>query len=432
MERDPFGLDQTAWMMTRSHSNLAYVLFARSDPDRVGHVLAGLGMNDITTALRAEARNTPVSGIIEAVNHGREKEGLIPLWVGEGDLPTPAFIADAATKGLADGETFYTYQRGLPEMRQALANYYGRLYGGTFDPDRFFLTGSGMQAIQISLNAVVGKDEELLIPTPSWPNVDGAAAVLGAGRVPIPMREENGRWYLGVDQLEAALTPKTRAIFVNSPANPTGWVADLQTLKDILALARRHGLWIIADEIYARFIWTGAARAPSFFDFCDPADKIIFVNTFSKNWAMTGWRMGWIYAPEGMRQTLESLIQYSTSGVAAFMQRAGIAALNEGDWFIDHMVERARRGRAVLVDALSGRNSVTFAPPDGAFYAFIKVDGIDSSREAAIRIIDEANVGTAPGTAFGSVGEGFVRICFARSEASLTEAMDRFTRWIER
>ncbi|MBJ3777582.1 pyridoxal phosphate-dependent aminotransferase [Acuticoccus mangrovi] len=388
-------------------------------------------MSDLLAAVTTAARATPVSGIISAVNHGRDKPGLIPLWAGEGDLPTPRIIAEAAAKALYDGATFYTHQRGIPPLREALAAYYERQYGRPFDPDTFFLAGSGMQAIQIAIALSVGAGGEILVPTPAWPNVTGAASVIGATAVPVAMREEGGRWHLAVEDLAAAITPATRAIFLNSPANPTGWTADLATLQAILELARARGLWIIADEIYARFVWTGAPRAPSFLDIAEPDEKILYVNTFSKNWAMTGWRMGWLHAPLALKQTIENLIQYSTSGVAEFMQRAGVVALEESEWFVKRSIERARRGREVVSAAFAGNNRVTFAPPDGAFYAFFRVDGLGSSREAAFRLIDEALVGTAPGTAFGGIGEGFVRICFLRSEDSLTQAMQRITRFLD-
>lgn len=387
-------------------------------------------MGDLLAGLRPAARAVPVSGIIDAVNYGRDKPGVIPLWAGEGDLPTPRFIVEAAQKALADGETFYTHQRGIPPLREALAAYYERQYGRPFDPESFFVTGSGMQAIALALSLTAGAGDEVLVPTPTWPNVMGAAFALGAKPVPVPMREDEAVWHLVIEDLEAALTPATRAIFLNSPANPTGWTATRDKLEAVLAFARKHGLWIIADEIYARFVYGAAARADSFLDIAERDERIIYVNTFSKNWAMTGWRMGWIHAPVELKQTIENLIQYSTSGVAPFMQRAGVVALNEGDWFAEHTIARARAGRSVVSAAFQTNNRITYAAPDGAFYAFIKVAGLTNAREAAFRLIDEAKVGTAPGTAFGANGEGFVRICFARSEDSLRDAMGRISAFL--
>ncbi|HVL71184.1 MAG TPA: aminotransferase class I/II-fold pyridoxal phosphate-dependent enzyme, partial [Beijerinckiaceae bacterium] len=205
--------------------------------------------------IRAEAANAPESGIVEVANYGRGRPGLIPLWVGEGDLPTPSFVCDAAARSLSAGETFYTWQRGVPELRAAIAAYLSRLYGGPYDPERFFVTVGGMHALQIAVRIVAGAGDEVLIPTPAWPNFAGAITVAGARPVSVPMDFGQGGWSLDLDRLAAAVTPRTRAIAVNSPANPTGWTASRETLAAILELARAHGLWIVADEIYGRFVF---------------------------------------------------------------------------------------------------------------------------------------------------------------------------------
>jgi len=284
----------------------------------------GNSMNLIET-LRPEARSAPVSGIVEVANHGRGQQGLIPLWVGEGDMPTPAFITDAATAALAGGETFYTWQKGIPELRQALARYYQRHFGKPFHEEEFIVTGSGMHAIQLALAALAGKGEEVVYLSPAWPNFAAAAGVAGAKAVPVVLDHSGNGWSCDVDRIEAAVTDKTRAIFVNSPSNPTGWTADRQTLQAILDLARRKRLWIIADEIYSLF-HSGHGRAPSFLDIAAEDDRILFVNSFSKNWAMTGWRVGWMRIHPFLQQIFENLIQYSNSGVAQFMQHGAVAA----------------------------------------------------------------------------------------------------------
>jgi len=382
--------------------------------------------------LRPEARDAPESGIVEVMNYGLGRPGLIPLWAGEGDLPTPAFICDAANRSLAAGETFYTWQRGLPELREALARYHAGLYGRTFSFDRFFVTGSGMQAIQIAVRAVSGEGDEVLVPTPSWPNIAAALGVAGATPVSVPMGFGNAGWSLDIDRLNAALTPRTRAIFLNSPSNPTGWVASEDDLRAVLDFARAHGLWIIADEVYTRFYYGPGTRAPSFYDVAEDDDRILYVNTFSKNWAMTGWRVGWISAPPELGQVIENLIQYSTSGVAVFMQRAAIAALDEGEAFLAEQVARARTGRDIVCSALERTGRVRFAWPQGAFYLFFSVDGETDTSRLGLRLVDEANIGLAPGTAFGDAGAGFMRLCFARGADSLSEAARRLTEWLQR
>jgi aspartate/methionine/tyrosine aminotransferase len=375
--------------------------------------------------LRPEARNAPESGIVEVVNHGRLKQGLIPLWVGEGDLPTPEFIVRAANKSLADGETFYTWQRGIPELREALARYHSALYGRPFNMDRFYVTGSGMQSVQIAVRLIAGVGDELIIPTPAWPNFAAAMGVAGANPVCVPMEFKDGRFTLDLEKLEAAISPRTRAFVINSPANPTGWTATRDELAAILAIARKYGIWIIADEIYARFVYDGSPRAASFHDVMEQEDRILFVQTFSKNWAMTGWRVGWIEVPPAFGQIVENLIQYSTSGSPVFVQRAAIAALEEGEPFVAEQIARATEGRRIVAEGLKATNRVNLQAPDGAFYQFFSVDGWTDSRKLAIELVDTANVGLAPGTAFGPGGETGLRFCFARKASDLHEAVAR-------
>lgn len=375
--------------------------------------------------LRPEARNAPESGIVEVVNHGRLKPGLIPLWVGEGDLPTPDFIVRAANKSLAEGETFYTWQRGIPELREALARYHTTLYGRPFNMDRFYVTGSGMQSVQIAVRLIAGVGDELIIPTPAWPNFAAAMGVAGANPVCVPMEFKDGRFTLDLQKLEAAISPRTRAFVINSPANPTGWTATRDELAAILAIARKYGIWIIADEIYARFVYDGSARAASFHDVMEQEDRVLFVQTFSKNWAMTGWRVGWIEVPPAFGQIIENLIQYSTSGSPVFVQRAAIAALEEGEPFVAEQIARATEGRRIVAEGLKATNRVNLQAPDGAFYQFFSVDGWTDSRKLAIELVDTANVGLAPGTAFGPGGETGLRFCFARKASDLHEAVAR-------
>jgi aspartate/methionine/tyrosine aminotransferase len=389
--------------------------------------LAGASLID---SLRPEARNAPESGIVEVMNHGRLRDGLIPLWVGEGDLPTPDFIVKAANESLAAGETFYTWQRGIPELRAALARYHERLYGQPFSPERFYVTGSGMQSVQLAVRLVAGPGDELIIPTPAWPNFVAAMGVAGAKAVCVPMDLNEGRFTLDLDKFAAAITPRTRALVINSPANPTGWTASKEDLAALLALARKHGLWIIADEIYGRFVYDGAARAASFHDVMEEDDRVLFVQTFSKNWAMTGWRIGWIEAPPALGQIIENLIQYSTSGSPVFIQRAAVAALDEGEGFIAEQIARAAEGRGIIAEGLKTTNRVALSAPAGAFYQFFSVDGRADSRSLAIELVDKANVGLAPGTAFGPGGETGMRLCFARKSSDIVEAVARLQRAI--
>jgi aspartate/methionine/tyrosine aminotransferase len=380
--------------------------------------------------LSHEARMAPESGIVEVFNAGQGRDDVIPLWAGEGDLPTPQFICDAAKQSLDNGETFYTYQRGIPELRSALAGYHQRVFGKAFAPERFFITGSGMQSIQLAIQAIASSGEEVLVPTPTWPNIEAALGIRGVKPVSVPMREVPEGWELDVDDLEASITPKTAAIFLNSPSNPTGWVASEEVLRQVLSLARKHGLWIIADEIYALFFYGEANRAPSFYDIAEEDDQIIYVNSMSKNWAMTGWRIGWISAPEALGQVLENLIQYSTSGVPMFSQRAAVSALNDGHTFLEQQVALAKEGRDCVVQGLGALNRVRITAPQGAFYLFFSIDGVDDTRKFAMNCVRETGVGLAPGTAFGNGGENYIRLCFARQRAHLEEAIQRISVWL--
>lgn len=388
--------------------------------------------SQLVQSLRPEARKAPESGIVEVVNAAREQSNLIPLWIGEGDLPTPGFIREAAKSSLDLGETFYTYQRGIPELRQALASYHEGVYGRAFQPERFFITGSGMHAIELAVQCVAGAGDEVVYPTPAWPNLAAAVEVMGAVSVPVPMDFTPEGWSLDVDRLFSKVTSRTKAIFLNSPSNPTGWVASLDVLSAILDRARALGLWIIADEVYGRFYYGAGQRAPSFYDIADENDRILYVNTFSKNWAMTGWRIGWLSAPAELGQVIENLIQYTTSGVAVFSQRGALTALTSGGEFLEEQIERAREGRRITVDGLSPHQRIRFAAPEGAFYFFFGVDGISDTRQLALDLVRETGVGLAPGSAFGAAGEGFLRLCFARRQDQLAEAVDRIGKWVSK
>jgi aspartate/methionine/tyrosine aminotransferase len=385
---------------------------------------------DILDSIRGEARRAPPSGIAAVYAYGQGKPGLIKLWVGEGDLPTPNFISEPTQQALRNGETFYTWQGGIPELREALARYHTRHFGRDFLASEFLVVGGGMQAIQLALQATAGAGDEVICLAPAWPNAPAAVEVTGGKAVRVLLDRSDNGWTCDVERIAAAVTGRTTAIFVNSPANPTGWTADRATLAAILDLARRRNLWIIADETYAQFHYDGS-RAPSFLDVMDAEDRVLFVNTFSKNWAMTGWRIGWIGTHPALGTVFENLIQYSTSGVAQFMQRGAIAALDHGDAFIASQVERAHRARDILCSALKRTESAHFAVPPGSFYLFFSVDGVTDSRQTAFEIIDKANVGLAPGAAFGPEGEGCFRVCFNRRLDQIEEGAERLARWIE-
>jgi aspartate aminotransferase len=388
-------------------------------------------MTIIRPDISARAAAAPRSGIGEIVTYARGRDNLMPLWIGEGDLPTPDFITRAASDALLAGETFYTWTQGIPELREAILRYYQRHYSADLSVDNIYVTGSGMQSIVLAIQTVASAGDEVIYLSPAWPNAAHAASVSEAKTVPVALDFIDGQWVLDAGRLEAAITPKTRALFINTPSNPTGWTATKDDLEAILGLARRHGLWIIADEIYGLYYFEGT-RAPSFMDVMDAEDRIIFANSFSKNWCMTGWRIGWVVAPAEIGQTLTNLIQYSTSGVAQFMQKGAIAAIDHGDDFIRSNVERARTSRDILCDALVATNRVETRKPEGALYAFLKIDGVTDSRAEAFRIVGETGVGMAPGTAFGPGGAPFMRACFLRDPKQIEDAAERLFAYIRR
>ena len=390
---------------------------------------------DWLAQMRPAIRDIETSGIVEVFDYGRNRQGLIPLWVGEGDLPTPAFIIEAAKVSLDRGETFYTHQGGIPQLRASIARYMTHVYGGAqgggdFSPQRFFVTIGGMQALDIAVRLTVGPGEEALVPSPAWPNFAGALAANSARAVFVPL-DRGEAWRLDPERLAAAVTPATRTIFLNSPANPTGFVATEAELMAVLDIARRRDLWIVADEIYGRLTYDGR-RAPSFHDIMAPDDKILFVQTLSKNWAMTGWRIGWLEAPPAFAPAIENLVQYSSSGVPVFIQCAAAAALDQGEPFLADLTQRSRASRDILSRGLLATGRVRFAEPQGAFYLFFSVEGEPDSRRLAFRLIDEAGIGAAPGDAFGPGGEGYLRLCFARAPAEIAEATRRLVDWLQR
>jgi aspartate/methionine/tyrosine aminotransferase len=389
-------------------------------------------MQNLLTKLTVPAQAEPESGIVAAAMHGFAKPGMIAFWSGEGNLPTPEIFSRPATESLLAGETFYTRQGGIPELREALARYHQRHFGVAIPPENFLVTGGGMQAIQIALQMTVAAGDEVIIPTPAWPNYAAPMRLMGAKPVEVPMTFANGKWALDLEQLFAATNSKTKAICINSPSNPLGWVASKADLIAIRDHARKHGIWIIADEVYSAFCFTGSGkRAPSFLDICDTEEQIIYCNTFSKNWAMTGWRVGWMQAPKVLAKTIENFVQYNTSGTAVFMQRGCVAALDEGDDFIALQVKKARANRDTVLAVLGQHKNIRLSSPDGAFYLFFGINGMTDSMATAKRIIDEANVGFAPGMAFGAAGEGFLRMCYLKEEAKLAEGLERFSTWLK-
>ena len=380
--------------------------------------------DDLLGTVNPGAADLPKSGIVEIANYGRHQPGLIPMWFGEGDLTTPAFIRQAASEALDAGHTFYTYQGGIPPLRQAIADYLNRHFDTAVTASRIIVTASGMQAITLTMQALVGPGDEVVVLSPVWPNIFAAIGLRGATAIPVALDFSPDGWQLDLDRLFAACGPRTKAIFINSPTNPTGWIIDPEDMLKVRDFARQRGLWIVADEVYAKLVYD-RPRAESFLTIMEPDERLIQVNTFSKNWSMTGWRVGWMVIPEALGPLFEKLVQFNISGTATFLQHAATAAAERGDEAIVELVERCRQGRDIVCNRLAELPNVEFATPAGAFYLFFRVAGEADSMALARRLVDQANVGAAPGTAFGDGGAGFVRICFATSHQTLQTGIDR-------
>ena len=380
-------------------------------------------------AARPAVRALMASQIREVANAGLGEAGVLPFWFGEPDEVTPAFICNAAAQSLARGETFYSQNFGIPELREAIGAYVSRLHRRT-PAGRVAVTASGMSALMLTVEALVAPGDRVVVVTPLWPNLVEIPKILSASVVCVALDFTATGWTLDLDQLLAALTPGTRAVMINSPNNPTGWTLSRADQQAILAHCRRHGIWIVADDVYERLVYDGSACAPSFLDLGSPEDRVISTNSFSKSWLMTGWRLGWIVAPDALMPDLGKLIEYNTSCSPVFVQRAGVVAITDGEPTIAHTVERYRAARDMLVSALSRLPRIAVAPPPGAMYAFFRVEDVTDSLEFCKRLVREARLGLAPGSAFGAEGEGFVRWCFASSEARLADGIARLERFL--
>lgn len=381
-------------------------------------------MSRIPPQVRDLIRTLPDSRIREISLFGSGRPGLIPLWFGESDEQTPDFIKDAAREAMDRGETFYAPNAGVAPLRREIQSYMSRVYGRAFDLNRFVVTASGMNAIILTMQALLDPGDNMLAVTPVWPNCRETAAIMGAEVRDVPLSESDGRWSLDLDRLFDAADERTRVIFINSPGNPTGWMMPEHQRDAILEWARHRGIWIVADDVYARLVYD-RPHAPAFVEVADPDDRLIAINSFSKSWSMTGWRLGWITAPASLLGDLEKLNEYNIAGPTTFVQHAGAVALRDGDGYVSDLLERLRRRRDLVAQGLSQFSRVRFATPEAAFYAFFSVDGVSDSLDFARRIVSEAGVGLAPGNAFGDQGEGYLRLCFASSEAALSDALER-------
>jgi len=380
---------------------------------------------------RPAVRALTASKIRELFNAGLGRSDVLPFWVGEPDEVTPEFIRRAGIESIAAGELFYTHNLGIPELRDALAAYVTRLHRAT-RPESIAVTSAGVNALMLASQLLVDPGDRVVEVVPLWPNLQEIPKILGAEVVTVPLEFAPSGWRLDLDRLLAALTPATKALYLNSPNNPTGWTISREAQQAVLARCRSLGIWIFADDAYERQYYAGTLVAPSFLDIAEPDDRVISTNTFSKSWCMTGWRLGWLVVPPELIDDLGKLIEYNTSCAPVFVQRAGLAAVREGEPVIAHMLERLRRARDFLVAALNGVPRVEAPLPSGTMYAFFRVAGVRDSLAFCKQLVREVGLGLAPGSAFGAEGEGCVRWCFAASEARLADGVARLRRGLEK
>ena len=372
-------------------------------------------------------RALTASKIRELYNEGLGNPNVLPFWVGEPDEPTPDFIRKAGSDSIARGELFYTHNLGIPELREALASYISRLHTG-IGPDEIAVTTAGVNALMIASQLVIDPGDRVVQVVPLWPNLQEIPKILGATVQTVPLEFSAGGWKLPLQKLLDAARPGTKALYLNSPNNPTGWTVTTDELKAILEHCRRHGIWIFSDDAYERLFYGDEGTAPSLLKLKEQDDRVISANTFSKSWLMTGWRLGWLVVPAGLSADLGKLIEYNTSCAPVFVQRAGIAAVKEGEPVIARTRYRFRKARDFLVSELRKMPKVEVAVPTGTMYVFFKVAGVSDSLAFCKQLVRDTGLGLAPGSAFGPEGEGFVRWCFAASEDKLADGVARLRR----
>jgi len=389
---------------------------------------------------RAEIRELATSQIRAVAVAGMGRPDVLGFWFGEPDGITPAAIRNRAKRALDEGATFYGAAFGTAELREALALYSSRLHQ-PLQSERIAVTSSGVNALMLASQALLSPGDRVVAVVPLWPNLVEIPRILGAhvSRVALVLDTATRRWRLNLETLLEQLTPGTRAVYINSPNNPTGWVMPGQDMQRLLAHCRSHGIWILSDEAYERLVYPSLSSpndlrpqsAPSLLDHAQDDDRVIVANTFSKTWQMTGWRLGWLVAPTELMPDLSKLIEYNTSCAPTFVQLAAQEAVEYGEPEVAAFLGRLALGRETLLEGLSALSAIEAGIPDGAMYAFLRVEGQGDSVALAHRLVRTVGLGLAPGLAFGPEGEGWLRWCFARSPHILQEGLNRFERGLK-
>ncbi len=383
--------------------------------------------------MRQTIRDLEESKIREVANAGLGRDDVLAFWFGEGDEVTPDFIRQAAIESLQRGETFYAHNLGLPELRQAIASYLSSQHRLSIGPDRIAVTSGGVSALMLAMQALVEAGDEVVAVTPVWPNLTAQPRILGARLKTVCLTPSQGAWKLDLASLLSAITPSTRLLVINSPNNPTGWVLSASEQAQILDHCRHTGTWILADEVYERLYYEPSPNgcAPSFLDGALPDDRLLVVHSFSKNFLMTGWRLGWLVLPADLTHDLGKLIEFNTSCASVFTQRAALVALQRQDELTPRVREQLKRCRDLLIPLLQAIPEVEVQPPAGGMYAFFRLRGHPDSLLTAKRLVLEAGLGLAPGEAFAPQAQGWLRWCFAsRDPERLMLGVQRLQAWL--
>ncbi|MER8643286.1 pyridoxal phosphate-dependent aminotransferase [Mesorhizobium sp. M1252] len=375
--------------------------------------------------VRAQIRDLHTENIANLAVRARELGDVIALWYGEGDMVTPAFIRDAAKAAFDEGQTFYVpNMRGHPLLNEALSEYQTRIHGRTIPIARTTVTPGGMQALYLALELLVDTGNNVVYVAPQWPNIHNAIHLIGGEPRPFSL-DFKGDWHLDLDRLFATCDARTRAIFLSTPSNPTGWTASREEMQALLDFSRRTGIWIISDEVYGRLYFDGNV-APSILQIAEDGDRVLSVNSFSKAWAMTGWRIGWLTHPSGVADQLGAMTQYINSGTAAPIQAGAVAAIRQGEPLVEEIRQRIKTGLDLAYDRLAQIPGIILpTKPRGGMYAFFAMDGESDARQACARILETARVGLAPGHLFGNSAAAFLRMCVCRERDQIATALER-------
>jgi len=382
--------------------------------------------------MRQTIRNLEESRIREVANAGMGRSDVLAFWFGESDEVTPQFIRDVAIESLQKGETFYAHNLGLPQLREAVANYTSGLHPRVTS-DRIAITSGGVNALMLAVQALVDAGDEAVAVTPVWPNLTAQPLIMGAKLKRVSLQPQAGAWTLDLQRLLDAVTPATRLLIVNAPNNPTGWTLTRAEQQAILEHCRRTGTWILADEVYERLFYGEAPNrcSPSFLDVASADDRLVVAHSFSKSFLMTGWRLGWLVMPPDLTPHMGKLVEFNTSCASVFTQRAGVVAIERTADVTPRVVAHLKACRDTLVPLLQALPPVQVQPAKGGMYAFFKLDGHPDSLETAKRLVAEAGLGLAPGNAFAPEAQGWLRWCFASKDLSRLEAgVERLRGWL--